>query len=120
WGRPLLDRERQLLRLDDITLDVDSEAAFGLLGAAARAAIPYLKHALAENAVVDLKPFAANARRSIEAALADFRAGTDGVRVEASRTDLRLVEIEFDAKVLRVIAEARGAANVTVSTLQAR
>jgi hypothetical protein len=32
WGRPVLDRGRQMLRLDNITLDVDSEAAFGVLG----------------------------------------------------------------------------------------
>jgi hypothetical protein len=35
WGRPVLDRGRQMLRLDNITLDVDSEAAFGVLGVAA-------------------------------------------------------------------------------------
>ena len=80
WGRPVLDREQQMLRLTDIALDVESEAAFGLLGAAARAAVPYLEKALAENAVVDLKPFAANARKSIEAAIADFRTGGRGVR----------------------------------------
>jgi hypothetical protein len=120
WGRPRLDRERQLLRLDDISLDVESEAAFGLLGAAARAAIPHLKDALAQNAVIDLKPFAANARRSIETALGDFRAAAEGVRVETSLTDLRLVEIEFDAKTLRVIAEVNGAAHVTVSALPAQ
>jgi hypothetical protein len=117
WGRPALDRERQILRLEDIALDVDSEGAFGLLGAAARAAIPYLRDALAQNAVIDLKPFAANARRSIEAALADFRIGTQGVRVEANLADLRLIDIEFDAKTLRVIAQAKGAANVAVSAL---
>ena len=38
WGRPVLDREQQILRLGDIALDVQSEAAFGLLGAAAGAA----------------------------------------------------------------------------------
>jgi hypothetical protein len=119
WGRPVLDRERQILRLTDITLDVDSEAAFGLLGAAARAAIPYLKDALADNAVIDLKPFADNARDSMEAALADFRSVAAGVRAEVNFTDLRLLDIEFDAKTLRVIAQANGTANVTVSSLTA-
>jgi hypothetical protein len=116
WGRPVLDSDKQILRLTDVTLDVDSEAAFGLLGAAARAAIPYLKDALAENAVIDLKPFAANARTSIEAALADFRAGGD-TQVDAHITDLRLLGIAFDAKTLRVIAEADGNANVAVNAL---
>jgi hypothetical protein len=120
WGRPALDREQQILRLTDIALDVDSESAFGLLGAAARAAIPYLKDALAEQAVVDLKPFAANARKSIEAAIADFRTAVAGVRADVSIADLRLIDIEFDSKTLRVIAEANGTANVAVSSLSAQ
>jgi hypothetical protein len=117
WGRPVLDRERQMLRLNDVALDVESEAAFGLLGAAARAAVPYLEKSLAEHAVVDLLPLAANARKSIEAAIADFRKSGDGVRVEAAVTSLRLVGIEFDAKTLRVIAEADGTARVAVTAL---
>jgi hypothetical protein len=120
WGRPVLDRSRQMLRLDDIALDVESEAAFGLLGAAARAAVPYLEKALAENAVIDLVPLAANARKSIEAAISDFRKSADGVRVEAAVTDLRLVGIEFDAKTLRVIAEADGTVRVAVTKLEGR
>jgi hypothetical protein len=119
WGRPVLDRARQTLRLTDIALDVESEAAFGLLGAAARAAIPYLKDALVENAVVDLKPFAANARKGIEAAIADFRMSGEGVRADAAVTDLRLVGIEYDAKTLRVIAEADGTVKVSVTALPA-
>ena len=58
WGRPVLDQAQQTLRLTDIELAVESEAAFGLLGAAARAAMPHLQKALAEKATVDLKPFA--------------------------------------------------------------
>jgi Domain of unknown function (DUF4403) len=120
WGRPVLDPEHQILRLTDISLDVDSEAAFGLLGAAAKAAIPYLKDTLADNAVVDLKPFAANARASIESAIGDFRTVAPGVRADVNFTDLRLIGIEFDAKTLRVIAEANGSANVAVSSLTAQ
>ena len=117
WGKPVLDRDRQMLRLTDIALDVESEAAFGLLGAAARAAVPYLEAALAENAAVDLNPFAMSARKSIEAAIADFRKSADGVRVDAAVTALRLVGIEFDAKTLRVIAEADGTVRVAVTCL---
>jgi len=36
WGRPMLDEKEQTLRLADVQLAVESEAAFGLLGAAAR------------------------------------------------------------------------------------
>jgi hypothetical protein len=117
WGRPVLDSGRQMLRLQDIALDVESEAAFGLLGAAARAALPYLESTLAENAVVDLLPLTANARKSIEAAIADFRKSADGVRVDAAVTNLRLTGLEFDAKTLRVIAEADGTVRVAISAL---
>jgi Domain of unknown function (DUF4403) len=117
WGRPVLDRGRQMLRFDKIALDVESEAAFGALGVAARAAVPYLEKTLAENAVIDLVPLAANARKNIEAAIADFRKNTTGVRVDAAVTDLRLSDIEFDAKVLRVIAEADGTVRVAITAL---
>ena len=70
-----------------------------------------------ESAAVDLNPFALSARKSIEAALADFRKSADGVRVDAAVTALRLVGIEFDAKTLRVIAEADGTVRVAVTSL---
>jgi hypothetical protein len=117
WGRPALDRDKQILRLTDIVLAVESEAAFGLLGAAARAAIPRLQAALTENAVVDLKPFAANAREKIGAAIADFRRNSEDIRIEAAVDNLRLVDIEFDSKTLRVIAEATGAVKAAVTQL---
>jgi len=114
WGKPVLDADNQIMRLTEISLDVKSQAAFGLLGTAARAAIPYLQNALGERAVIDLKPFAANAKKSIEASLADFRKPVDGVEVEASVNGLRLSGIEFDAKTLRVLAEAKGTARALV------
>ena len=97
WGRPVLDAKAQVLRLTDVVLDVESE---GMMGAAVRAAAPYLEAAVAERTVIDLKPFAANARKSIEAAIAEFRGAGDGVRVDASVTDLRVVDIAFDATTL--------------------
>ena len=117
WGKPALDREQQILRMGDISLAVESEAAFGLLGAASRAAMPYLQAALQKNAVVDLKPFAANARAGIEKAIAEFRQQSDDVRVEAAVTGLRLTDIAFDSKTLRVIAEADGNVRAAVSRL---
>ncbi|MBM3530194.1 MAG: DUF4403 family protein [Alphaproteobacteria bacterium] len=120
WGKPVLDQKQQVLQLADITLDVESEAAFGLLGAAARAAIPYLQTALAENARIDLKPFAKSALSSIDAALGDFKKPVEGVEVEASVKDLRLVGIEFDSKTLRVIAEADGTVRAIVRKIAAQ
>jgi len=117
WGRPALDQAQQVLRLTDIELAVESETAFGLLGTAARAAVPYLQKALAEKAVVDLKPFASNAQKRIAAVISDFRKNEDGVRVAAEITTLRLAGIAFDSKTLRVIAEAGGAIDVTVTAL---
>ena len=117
WGRPALDQAQQTLRLTDIELAVESEAAFGLLGAAARAAMPHLQKALAEKATVDLKPFASNAQKKIAAVIADFQKNEDGVRVAAEITKLRLADIAFDSKTLRVIAEAEGAINVYVTAL---
>jgi hypothetical protein len=117
WGRPVLDPGRQVLRFDNMTLDVDSEAAFGVLGVAARPPVPYLERTLAQNAVVDLVPLAANARKSIETAIADFRQNTPGVRVEAAVLDLRLSDIKFDSKTLRVISEADGTVRITVTAL---
>lgn len=117
WGKPVLDAAQQVLRLTGLELDVQSEEAFGLLGAAARAAVPYVKDAIAENARIDLKPFAANARKSIEAALADFRDVQGGAQVDAAVTELRLAGIEFDARTLRIVAEAEGTVKIAISQL---
>jgi len=117
WGKPVLDQAAQTLRLADIELAVESEAAFGLLGAAARAAIPHLQKTLAEKAVIDLKPFAATAQQKIASVIADFQKNEEGLRVTAEISKLRLADIAFDSKTLRVIAEAEGAINVYVTAL---
>jgi hypothetical protein len=119
WGRPMLDQARQALRLADIELAVESEAAFGLLGAAARAVVPHLQKALLEKATIDLKPFATNAQKKIAAAIADFQKNEDGIRVEAQINSLQLDDIAFDSKTLRVIAQAEGSINVYVTALPA-
>ena len=118
WGKPVLDQAQQTLRLTDVELAVESEAAFGLLGAAARAVVPHLQKALAEKASIDLKPFASNAQKKIADVLVGFQKNEDGVRVAAEITSLRLVDIAFDSKTLRVIAEAAGTINVYINTLQ--
>ena len=117
WGKPVLDQAQQTLRLTNIELAVESEAAFGLLGAAARAAMPHLQKALADKATVDLKPFASNAQKKIAAVISDFQKNEDGVRVAAEITSLRLADIAFDSRTLRVMAEAEGAINVYVTAL---
>jgi hypothetical protein len=49
--------------------------------------------------------------------IADFQNSEDGIRVAAEITKLRLADIAFDSKTLRVIAEAEGAINVFVTAL---
>ncbi|NUS20970.1 MAG: DUF4403 family protein [Mesorhizobium sp.] len=117
WGRPVLDQAQQTLRLADIQLAVESEAAFGLLGAAARAVVPQMQQALLQRATLDLKPIAANAREKIAAAIADYQKSEDGLKVEAKIDSLTLADIAFDSKTLRVVAEAGGSLNVHVSKL---
>jgi hypothetical protein len=119
WGRPLLDPVQQTVRLTDIELAVESEAAFGLLGSAARTAIPYLERALSEKTTVDLKPFVLNAQKKIAEAIADFQKNGDGVRVDANITSIALADVAFDSKTMRVIAEAAGDITVTVTRLPA-
>ena len=117
WGKPTLDAKNQVLRLADLTLAVESQAAYGLFGAAARAGMPYLQQALADSAAIDLKPFAADAKKKIAAVLAEFEKSGQGLRVDTAVDDLRLTGIAFDSATLRVIAEADGSAKVTVSEL---
>ena len=84
----------------------------------ANIAIPYLQKSMADKAVIDLKPFAASARKAIESAISDFQKQADGVKAETAVTGIRLVGIEFDAKTLRVIAEVDGTARALVTKLQ--
>jgi hypothetical protein len=117
WGKPVLDRNAQILRFTDVELDVQSQAAFGLLGEAAKAAVPYLQKTLAEQAVIDLKPFAEDAKKRMAAAAAEFAGGVPGVTSEISINDLRLLGIAFDNKNLRVITDAKGNVSVSISSL---
>ena len=118
WGKPVLNQAEQTLRLTDVQLTVESAAALGLLGAAAREAIPRLQQVLAEKAVFDLKPFAANAQQKVAAAIADFQQNQDGMQIAANITSLQLAYIAFDSKTLRVIAQAEGTLSVSITALR--
>jgi hypothetical protein len=117
WGRPVLDMQNQILRFTDVALDVQSNAAFGLLGAAAQAAAPLLQKTLAEEAVIDLKPFAADAKKRISGAVGALAAQSPGLSANVTVDDLRLAGIAYDDKTLRVIANADGTVNVAISSL---
>jgi hypothetical protein len=100
-----------------VAVDVQSQAAFGLLGEAAKAALPYLQKTLAEQAVIDLKPFAENAKKRMAAAAAEFAGGAPGVTADITVNDLRLLGITFDDKNLRIVADAKGNVSVAISSL---
>ena len=117
YGRPVLDADRQILRFTDLALDVQSEAVFGLLDAAAKAAVPYLQNTLADKAVIDLKPFAADARKQMAAAVTSFAAQGSGMTAKVAIDDLRLTGVAYDDKTLRVIADVNGAVSVAISSL---
>lgn len=117
WGRPVLDRDQQILRFTDVALDVKSKAAFGLLGEAAKAAVPHLQKTLADKAVIDLKPFAADAKKRIAAAVSGFTAQGGGLAANVAIDELRLVGIDYDDKTLRIIADADGTVNAAISSL---
>jgi Domain of unknown function (DUF4403) len=117
WGRPMLDQQQQILRFTDIDLDVESKAAFGLFGAAAQLAMPYLQKTLAEQAVIDLKPLAADAKKRIAAAVTDFTRQSPGVSGNVAIDDLRLIGVAYDANTLRIIADATGTVSVAISSL---
>jgi uncharacterized protein DUF4403 len=117
WGQPTVDLDHQTLRLTNIELAVESEGAFGLLGAAARAVMPNLQKVLVDKTTIDLKPFSANAKKKLDAAISDLQKNEDGVRVAAEINNLRLADIAFDSKTLRVIAEADGTINVAITAL---
>lgn len=117
WGRPVLDQRQQILKLADLELAVESDSAFGLLGAAARPAIPYLTRALEQRATIDLKTFASTAQQKISGIVSDFRKNSEGIRVDASVAAVRLGDIAFDSNTLRVIAEAEGSIAVAVTSL---
>jgi Domain of unknown function (DUF4403) len=118
WGKPALDQTQQMLRFTDVTLDVQSQAAFGLLGAAAQAAVPYLQKTLADKAVIDLKPFAADAKTRLAAAVGQLAQQAPGLSASATVNNLRLVGVAYDANTLRVIANADGAVRVAISSLK--
>ena len=116
-GKPVLDQAQQTLRLANIEMAVESEAAFGLLGAAARAVMPHLQKTLAEKATMDLKPILGDAREMVAGAISDLQKSEDGVRVAAEIKSLDLADIAYDSRTVRLIAEASGTITVTVTAL---
>jgi hypothetical protein len=67
--------------------------------------------------VIDLKPFAADARKQIAAAVGGLAAQAPGLSAKVAVNDLRLTGIAYDNTTLRIIANATGAVNVAISSL---
>ena len=91
--------------------------AFGLLSAAARAAMPYLQKALADNARGRSQAVRRRRAQKITLMLAEFRQPAPGTRADAAIDELRLTGIAFDSHTLRITAEAAGSVKVAVSEL---
>ena len=112
WGRPVLDQAQQTLRLDRyrargrIRGRVRAAGRRGARGDAASAEGAGGKGHRRPQAV------RRNAQKKIAAVIADLQKNEEGVRVAAEITRLRLADIAFDSKTLRVIAEAEGTINV--------
>ena len=117
WGKPVLDQNAQVLRFTEVALDVQSQAAFGLLGEAAQAAVPHLQKTIADQAAIDLRPFAEDAKKRMAAAAGDFGGQANGVTATIIINDVRLLGIAYDDKVLRVITDAKGSVSVAISSL---
>ena len=117
WCRPVLDADAQVLRLTDLSVAVTSDAAFGLFGALAQRAAPYLQQALHEHATIDLKQISSGAQQKLAGIIDGLKTEQNGARVNASVSSVRLGEVSFDSSTLRVIAEATGTLNVTVTQL---
>jgi hypothetical protein len=66
---------------------------------------------------VDLTPFLGDAQKMVASAISDLQKNEDGVRVAAEITSLNLADIAYDSKTLRIIAEATGTINVTITGL---
>ena len=127
WGKPVLDQTNQILRLTNVEMAVESEAAFGLLGAAARAVMPHLQKVLAEKTTVDLKPFLGDAQKMIASAISDLQKNDNGVRVTTDITNLALVrhrlrfqDAAADRRGLRHHQRHRGGAAGVLRTSQPR
>jgi len=117
WCRPVLDADAQVLRLSDLSVAVTSDGGFGLFGALAEHAAPYLKQALQEHATIDLKQISSGAQQKLAGIIDGLRTEQNGARVNASVTGVRLGEVSFDSSTLRVIVEATGTLNVVVNQL---
>lgn len=119
WGRPVLDQKNQILRFTDLSVAVESDAAFGLLNAAAQRATPYLQKALQDHAEIDLKTLASGAQQKLADVINGLQSNDNGVAVKATVTNVRLGQIAFDSNTLRIVAEAAGTMNVAVNQLPA-
>ncbi|MCL2715408.1 MAG: DUF4403 family protein [Alphaproteobacteria bacterium] len=117
-GRPVLDQAQQTLRLTDIQLTGEPDALERLSPVAAQMVTTYLQQTLAQQAVLDLKPFAASAKESITHTIATYRRNDGDLRVDASIDSLVLSDIAFDDKILRVTVDA--GANLAVTIGKAR
>ena len=109
-ARPVLDVEKEELRLEDVSLWVDSAQAISATGAIGALAGPFVEDLVARKAVLDLSGHAQTARLRLAAAQARLNEGhlaADGVALSGAidRIDLRDVVVSEAGLLLRVTAQ---------------
>jgi hypothetical protein len=76
-----------------------------------------MQKVIIENAEIDLAPTITDARKNIEAAIAEFRQQQSDVLLDAQVVDVSLAGVQFDAKTLRIITSSEGTVRVEVLKL---
>lgn len=115
-GRPVLERQGQRLRLQD--LDFSAETRDSFLSSAAWLIRPALLEAIRERAEIDLAQPAAEARTAANRVLADWIAGLpNGVRLTGQVAEVELADIVLGSDALYLVAEIRGKLKAAVSRL---
>ena len=115
WGKPALDQDHQILRFTDVrSMWNRCGSAFGRRRAG-RGALP--ANTLADQAVIDLKPFAEDAKKQMSAAVGGLAAQSPGISATAASTIFVWSVSPTTSKTLRMIADARRRVSVAISSL---
>lgn len=114
-ARPVLDPQREELRLDDVTLWVDSAQAMSATGPVGKVAGPFLEDLVASKARIDLGEAAAKARASVTRAQGQLNARAllnDGYRLEGGIDHIELSDVVVSEAALLLRLTAKGALRV--------
>jgi hypothetical protein len=106
WGRPRLDRENSKLRFENIALDIESEAAFGLLDTWRAPRSRTCRRCCRRTPLSTSRRWWRMRGGTSKRRSQDMQRGASGVVLDAKLIDVRLAGLQFDANTVRAIAEA--------------